>query len=207
MRRRQFIVRMSIAGAGSLAFGCDGYLTTERIGPPPPMGGGDAGPLPPDAGDAPPDAGPGGQAPDPHDAGAGAPPSPPDAGGGIPAPRDGGPGPGVPQDAGPCPSPRTVSLHDVHAQALYFDGTYGPTTGLITVDHIVEGRDRLFEFWHGHGGTRHRFTVTAADFAQLARGERVTLTTSEVDGHSHELFIDPVGETWRASPDQSVELC
>jgi len=206
MRRRQFLVRLSIAGAGSLAFGCDGYLTTERVGPPPSTGDGDAGILPPDAGDVPRDAGPGGHAPEPHDAGAGTPPSPPDAGG-FPAPRDGGPGPSVPQDAGPCPSPRTLSLHDVHAQALYFDGTYGPTTGVITVEHIVEGRDRLFEFWHGHGGDTHRFTVTAAQFAQLARGERVTLMTTEVDGHAHELFIDPMGETWRASPDQTVEIC
>ncbi|MCA9607612.1 MAG: hypothetical protein KC619_18520 [Myxococcales bacterium] len=196
MRRRTFLLRVGVTSAGTLAFGaCDGRLYTE-------------GPRP--------------RSPERSDAGTvrlldgGAPPARPDAGpptdprgfdADLPE-RDAGP-PDV--DAGPCPggAPRTVTLHDTNAQALYFDGTYGPTTGVITVDMIAAGEAVELEFWHGHGGVSHRYAVSAADLAALARGERVTLTTSEVEGHSHMLFVDPVDERWRVSgaADRSVTVC
>ncbi|MBX3276223.1 MAG: hypothetical protein KF729_38580, partial [Sandaracinaceae bacterium] len=114
-------------------------------------------------------------------------------------------------DAGPCPggAPRTATLHDTHAQALYFDGSHGPTTGVITVDMMVAGASVDLVFWHGHGGVSHRFTVSADDLAALTRGERVTLRTSIVEGHDHLLFIDPVNERWRVAgaPDRTVTVC
>lgn len=206
MRRRTFLLRLGAAGVGTLAYGaCDGRLYTDRDGPRP--RGYDAGASPTDGGANFADAG-AGQPPGPYDAGSGSPPAGHDAG----RPPDPGVDAGTPSvDAGPCPggSPRTVSLHDTNAQALYFDGSYGPTTGVITVDQVVAGATLDLEFWHGHGGNIHRFTVSSADLGRLARGERVTLTTTEVDGHSHMLFIDPVDERWRVSgaSDRTVTIC
>lgn len=203
MRRRTFILRVGAAGAGALAFGaCDGRLYTEgprpRPGDDPPDDAGSVQLL--DGGAQPPAPPPG------VDAGA-TPPPQPMADAGAPGVDAGTPS----LDAGPCPggAPRTVTLHDTHAQALYFDGGYGPTTGIITVDMVVAGRPRDMEFWHGHGGQSHRFTVSEADLAALSRGERVTLVTTEVDGHSHMLFIDPTDERWRVSgaADRTVTVC
>jgi hypothetical protein len=100
-------------------------------------------------------------------------------------------------------------LHDINAQSLYSDGTYGPTTGVIRVDDIVAGVDLDMVFWHGHGGRDHLYVVTAAHLAALARGERVMITTNEVESHTHNLFIDPTGEQWRVSgsSDRMVEIC
>ena len=128
------------------------------------------------------------------------------------APSDAGTDAFEPVDAGTpdaCLDPRIVTLHDTHAQALYFDGTYGPTTGIIRVADMVSGVARTMEFWHGHGGLQHAFTIEPADFEALLRGERVTLITTEVDSHQHMLFIDPVDPRWRVdgAVDQSVEIC
>lgn len=108
-----------------------------------------------------------------------------------------------------CADPQIVTLHDTHAQALYFDGTYGPTTGVIRVADMVAGAELTLEFWHGHGGMNHSFTIGAADFEALRRGERVTLITTEVDSHQHMLFIDPVDPRWRVAgaSDETVEIC
>lgn len=186
MRRRVFLV-----GLGGLVIGCDGRIWSEPgrtadAGAPPV--GFDAGV--PTAGDAGPGFDAGAPLPGVADAGA------PDAGAVIAS------------DAG-CPMARTVVLHDTHAQALYFDGTHGPTTGVITVDEIVAGAALDKVFWHGHGGRDHQFTVTAEHLAALTRGERVTLMTSEVEGHAHMLFIDPRDDRWRVSgaPDRQVTIC
>ena len=115
--------------------------------------------------------------------------------------------PDVPVDA--CPDRTVVTLHDTHAQALYFDGTYGPTTGIVRVADMVAARELTLEFWHGHGGRNHAFTIRPTDFEALRRGERVTLVTTEVDSHSHMLFIDPVDARWRVegAVDETVEIC
>lgn len=90
-----------------------------------------------------------------------------------------------------------VILYDTYAQALYFDGTYGPTTGIIRAVDMGAGVDKVYEFWHGHNGIQHRFTLTAAHFATLRQKKRVNLLTTVVDDHQHQLFVDPVGATWR----------
>jgi hypothetical protein len=102
----------------------------------------------------------------------------------------------------------TVLMHDTHAQALYLDGTYGPLTGIIKVAHVIAGTTLTLDFWHGHGGLPHRFTLEAQHFAQLKAGEKVTLGTTTVDGHAHTLFIDPTDEDYRVAgaPDVAVQL-
>lgn len=102
----------------------------------------------------------------------------------------------------------SVAMHDTYAQALYFDGTKGPLTGTITVGHVVAGTMVTFDFWHGHGNMLHRYTLMPTHFDALKRGEKVTLTTTTVDGHEHNLFIDPRDEAYRVpnAPDVNVPL-
>jgi len=111
----------------------------------------------------------------------------------------------MPADA--CVAP-TVLMHDTNAQALYLDGTFGPLTGNIKVSYVVAGTTLTLEFWHGHGGTPHRFTLEPMHFAKLKAGEKVTLGTTTVDGHAHTLFIDPKNEAYRVpgAPDVPVSL-
>lgn len=102
--------------------------------------------------------------------------------------------------------PDVVKMHDTYAQALYFDGSYGPLTGIITVAHAVAGETLTMDFWHGHGGVQHEFTLEPMHFAALKRGERVTLETTIVDGHSHMLFVDPTDESYRVRGAPDVEV-
>ncbi len=127
--------------------------------------------------------------------------APPDAG--TTPPRDAGP---TPRDGGPCD---TVLMHDTYAQALYFDGTKGPLTGIIEVDFVLAGAPVEIEFWHGHGGQNHRYRLGPEQFEALKRGERVTVETTEVDGHAHLLFVDPLDEDYRVpgAPSVEVPLC
>lgn len=120
-------------------------------------------------------------------------------------PDAGAPDAGAPPDA--C-TERFVHLHDTNAQALYLDDTLGPLTGIIRVDDVVAGTALTLDFWHGHGGVRHRFTLEPTHFDALKRGERITVGTTLVDGHAHTLFIDPVDETYRVpgAPDVPVSL-
>ena len=106
-----------------------------------------------------------------------------------------------------CMGP-TTKMHDTYAQALYFDGTKGPLTGTITVAHVIAGTTVTLDFWHGHGNVLHRYTLTPMHFAALKRGEKITLTTTTVDGHEHNLFIDPRDEAYRVpnAPDVNVPL-
>jgi hypothetical protein len=101
-----------------------------------------------------------------------------------------------------------VKMHDTYAQALYFDGSNGPLTGIITVAHAVAGSTLTLEFWHGHGGVQHQFTLEPMHFAALRRRERVTLDTTVVDNHSHTLFVDPTDEMYRVpgAPDVDVRV-
>jgi len=199
--RRTFL-RLSLGGGAGVLLGCEGTLEALPRGPrsadagEPPLG--DSGPpfVPADAGldTTPPDGG--ARPPAPRDAGS----RPVDAGR---SPTDAGP----PRIDGGCPDSRVVTLHDTHAQALYFDGGYGPTTGVITVDQMVAGARVELEFWHGHGGVSHRFALEPSDLDALTRGERVTVSTTEVDGHSHMLFVDPVDPRWSAGSDREVMVC
>ena len=106
-----------------------------------------------------------------------------------------------------CVAP-TVLMHDTNAQALYLDGSFGPLTGNIKVTYVMAGTTITLEFWHGHGGTPHRFTIEPQHFEKLKKGEKVTLGTTTVDGHAHTLFIDPKDENYRVpgAPDVAVSL-
>jgi hypothetical protein len=113
----------------------------------------------------------------------------------------------VTPDAAACTT--TVTLHDTYAMALYFDGGLGPRTGTIRVMDVAAGVTLPKDFWHGHGGQLHRYTVLPEHFQALKRRERVMIQTTEVDGHSHMLFIDPVDPQWRvegAQP-QTIPAC
>jgi hypothetical protein len=121
-----------------------------------------------------------------------------------PASSDGAP---ASTDAAACTT--TVTLYDVYAMALYFDGSLGPRTGTIRVADVSAGVMLPEDFWHGHGGVLHRYTVQPEHFMALKRRERVMIQTTEVEGHSHMLFIDPVDPQWRvegAQP-QTIPAC
>ncbi len=90
-----------------------------------------------------------------------------------------------------------VTLYDTNAMALYFDGGLGPKTGVIKVQYIIDGKNLTLDFWHGHGGKLHRFTLTPEHYADLKQLKKVTLSTTVVDGHSHKLFIDPNSTRYR----------
>jgi hypothetical protein len=106
-----------------------------------------------------------------------------------------------------CVAP-TVLMHDTNAQALYLDGTYGPLTGNIRVSYVIAGTTLTLDFWHGHGGTPHRFTLEPMHFEKLKQGQKVMVGTTTVDGHAHTLFIDPKDENYRVpgAPDVPVSL-
>jgi hypothetical protein len=99
-----------------------------------------------------------------------------------------------------------VILYDTYAQALYFDGTYGPFTGDIEAVDMAAGTDKTYDFWHGHEGVLHRFTLTAQHFADLRAKKRVNLLTTVVDDHQHQLFVDPVDPQWRVPGGGSVQI-
>lgn len=90
-----------------------------------------------------------------------------------------------------------VILYDTYAMALYFDGGLGPRTGIIQAEAVLAGEPLEMEFWHGHGGRSHFFTVTPAHLADMKRLKKVTLQTTEVQGHSHKLFVDFGDPRWR----------
>jgi hypothetical protein len=99
-------------------------------------------------------------------------------------------------------------MHDTEAQALYLDGSYGPLTGTIRVSDVTAGAAITLDFWHGHGGQQHRFTLTPAMLDDLKAGKKITVGTTMVDNHAHTLFIDPKDERYRTpgAPDVMVDL-
>ena len=100
----------------------------------------------------------------------------------------------------------TVTMYDTNAMALYFDGGLGPKTGIIKVDYILANKDVDLQFWHGHGGVYHRFTVTPAHFADLKKMKKIYIETTEVESHTHKLFIDPIDPQWRVAGAQPVQV-
>ncbi len=101
------------------------------------------------------------------------------------------------QDTPAEPQTTTLILSDINAISLYYDGTMGPQTGVITVDDMVLAEDKTYDFWHGHGGSSHQFTVTSNDFIQIRSGLKVSIETDLVDSHSHTLFIDPTSDEFK----------
>jgi hypothetical protein len=97
-------------------------------------------------------------------------------------------------------------MHDTYAQALYLDGSKGPLTGTVTVAQVIAGTTITMDFWHGHNGILHRFTLEPMHFAQLKQGQRVTLGTTTVENHAHTLFIDPDDESYRVPGAPDVEV-
>jgi hypothetical protein len=108
------------------------------------------------------------------------------------------------EDSGACD--QFVTMHDTYAQALYLDGTLGPLTGIIYVDYVLRNEPIELDFWHGHGNLLHKFTLLPEHFDRLKQGERVTITTTEVDSHEHELFIDPLDPTYEVPGSQPVQV-
>ncbi len=100
----------------------------------------------------------------------------------------------------------TVAMHDTYAQALYLDGTYGPLTGVVEVAFVLAGQTITLDFWHGHGGVQHRYTLEPTHFEMLKTGQRVTVGTTEVEGHAHTLFVDPLDEDYRVPGAPDVEV-
>jgi hypothetical protein len=92
-----------------------------------------------------------------------------------------------------------VTLYDTNAIAMYFDGSMGPKTGVIKVQYIIDNQNVTLNFWHGHGGILHRFTLTPAHYADLKNLKKVTLETTVVEGHKHKLFIDPNNARYRVA--------
>ncbi len=116
------------------------------------------------------------------------------------------PGEGDAQAIDPCEGVETIELYDCNAQALYLDETLGPLTGVILVEFIVAGEAITLDFWHGHGGVLHAFTLGEEQFAKLRRGERTYVTTTEVDSHQHTLFIDPLDPAYRVPGAMPIEV-
>lgn len=88
-------------------------------------------------------------------------------------------------------------FYDTYAMALYFDGGLGPKTGIIAVSYLLANEPITLDFWHGHGGKLHAYTVTPDHFAQMRKRKKVTLETTIVDSHSHKLFIDVTDVRYR----------
>lgn len=100
----------------------------------------------------------------------------------------------------------TVTLYDTNAMALYSDGGLGPKTGVIKVDYILADKPVTLEFWHGHGGKNHQYTLLPAHYADLKKLKKVTIETTNVASHTHKLFIDPVDPKWRVAGAQPVQV-
>lgn len=92
-----------------------------------------------------------------------------------------------------------VILYDTYFMALYMDGGLGPRTGILKVDYVKANQPVTLEFWHGHGGVNHKFTITPAHFDEIKKLKKVYLQTTEVDGHSHKLFVDVSDPKWRVA--------
>lgn len=59
----------------------------------------------------------------------------------------------------------------------------------ITQSDLDAEEDRVYEFWHGHGATTHKFTITSEQFRRIKAGELIELYTDLVDGHRHALRV------------------
>lgn len=68
------------------------------------------------------------------------------------------------------------------------DGTYSGMPTILRKD-IDAAIDKDYNFWHGHSGKLHKFTITHDQFLALQRAETIEPYTSVVDGHRHSLRV------------------
>ncbi len=99
-----------------------------------------------------------------------------------------------------------VTLYDCYAVATYFDGGIGPKTGTITVAMIDSNQETIIDFWHGHSGQQHKFTITSTHFQSIRDLKKTWIETTSVDGHKHKLFIDPLDPQWRVPGAKPVQI-
>lgn len=90
-----------------------------------------------------------------------------------------------------------IIMYDTNAMALYYDGGLGPKTGVITVDYILKNEPVTLQFWHGHGGVSHKFTLLPEHYEQFKKLKKVYVETTVVESHKHKLFIDFSDPKWR----------
>jgi hypothetical protein len=60
----------------------------------------------------------------------------------------------------------------------------------ITKDVIAAGQEISYDFWHGHSGELHRFTLTVDDLQTLKDEKSIEVFTAIVDGHKHAVKVD-----------------
>lgn len=115
------------------------------------------------------------------------------------------------REIAPSGSPRSlwtpeVVMYDCHAMATYFDGGLGPKTGIIKVDYLLKNEPLTLQFWHGHGGKNHTFQLTPELFAEMKKLKKVWITTDNVQGHTHKLFVDFSDPKWRVAGAQPIPV-
>jgi hypothetical protein len=73
------------------------------------------------------------------------------------------------------------------------DPSDGTETGVLKAADIIKGQSLTLQYWHGHGGVYHLFTVTPDDFTSLKSGHPVIIYehTTVVEDHYHFVVIDP----------------
>lgn len=103
-------------------------------------------------------------------------------------------------------NPGSVTLYDTNAMAMYFDGTMGPKTGVIKVDYILANQEVTLNFWHGHGGVLHQFTLKPEHYVAFKKKQKIFIETTVVDKHSHKLFIDFSDPKWRVAGAKPIEV-
>ncbi len=91
----------------------------------------------------------------------------------------------------------TTEMFDLYAMAYFQDGSLGPRAAVIKMEYLIANKNVEVEFWHGHNGVMHKFVLGPAEFAKIKSGEKFELETTEVDGHTHKLFIDSSDLKWR----------
>lgn len=69
------------------------------------------------------------------------------------------------------------------------DGT-GLKMPCITKEVIAAGQEVSYDFWHGHSGELHRFTLTVEDLQTLKEEKSIEVFTAIVDGHKHAVKVD-----------------
>ena len=69
------------------------------------------------------------------------------------------------------------------------DGT-GLKMPCITKEVIAAGQEVSYDFWHGHSGELHRFTLTVEDLQTLKDEKSIEVFTAIVDGHKHAVKVD-----------------
>jgi hypothetical protein len=69
------------------------------------------------------------------------------------------------------------------------DGT-GLKMPCITKEVIAAGQEVSYDFWHGHSGELHRFTLKVEDLEQLKQETSIEIFTAIVDGHKHAVKVD-----------------